>query len=338
MIKLPGLIDPHVHLREPGATHKENFYTGSRAAIAGGFTFVLDMPNNPLPTITPEKLQEKIDLSKKAVCDIGFHYGTDGENTDTFKEIWNNPHVFGLKIYCNHTTGNLLVNDTDKIEAIFKSWESDKPILVHAEGPQLTLILKMVKEYRRRLHVCHISQASEVEEIRRAKNEGAKVSAGVTPHHLYLPPKPESYPPQPPPIIVGGKREVKLDHDKYWTMKPPLGTQKDQDVLWQGVIDSTIDLVETDHAPHTLEEKRKGPPAFGVPGLETAVSLVYKAVIDGKITEKRFRELFTIIQSGFSISPTSRIHSWSLIQKRNGLWVKTDMRQNAAGARLKAGS
>src|SRR3989344_8159599 len=101
----PGFIDVHVHLREPGATHKEDFSTGSRAAIKGGFTYILDMPNNPVPTISFERLREKIVLAKeKSICDIGFHYGTNGHNLDTFPLAWNDPHIFGLKLYCNHTT------------------------------------------------------------------------------------------------------------------------------------------------------------------------------------------------------------------------------------------
>ena len=99
--RFPGLIDIHVHLREPGGTHKENFLTGSRAALKGGFTCILDMPNNPgSPTLSLAKLEEKIELSRSARCDVGFHYGTDGENLDTFSEASHNSNVFGLKIYC----------------------------------------------------------------------------------------------------------------------------------------------------------------------------------------------------------------------------------------------
>src|SRR5258708_2631495 len=138
LLRLPGLIDVHVHLREPGATHKEDFLTGSRAAVKGGFTFIIDMPNNPTPTISLERLAEKIALSKKAICDIGFHYGTNGLNTESFAAAAQNPKVFGLKLYCNHTTGEMLLDDPILVEKVFQTWESEKPILVHAEGEKLT--------------------------------------------------------------------------------------------------------------------------------------------------------------------------------------------------------
>lgn len=267
--KLPGFIDAHVHLREPGATHKEDFFTGSRAAIKGGFTFILDMPNNATPTISKERLNEKIKLVKeKAVCDIGFHFGTNGKNTKEFAAVAKSPHVFGLKLYCNHTTGEMLIEDLTLLENVFSAWKSDKPILVHAEGVQLAAAIALAHVYSKRIHVCHISQAIEVELVRLAKAKGQKVTAGVCPHHLYM---------------TGDAREKMKG---YAVMKPPLGTQADMDALWKGLKDGSIDIVETDHAPHTKQEKEKDPPAYGVPGLETAVGLMYKAVKDKRITRK----------------------------------------------------
>ncbi len=265
--RFPGFIDVHVHLREPGATHKEDFYTGSRAAIKGGFTFIIDMPNNPTPTITDQRLAEKILLSKKALCDIGFHFGTNGRNTEEFIKVWDSPRIFGLKIYCNHTTGEMLIEDLGLLENVFNSWKTEKPILVHAEGVQLAAAIALARLYDRRLHICHISQSIEVELVRRAKEKGQRIMAGVCPHHLYM---------------------TGIDGDKlkgYGCMKPPLGTQDDQDALWIGLNDGTIDIVETDHAPHTKEEKEKDPPAFGVTGLETAIGLMFKAAKEGRIKE-----------------------------------------------------
>ncbi len=272
--KYPGLIDIHVHLREPGATHKEDFKTGSRAAIKGGFTFIIDMPNNAVPVVSLERLEEKILLAdQKSICGIGFHYGTNGLNTDTFDKACSNSRVFGLKVYCNHTTGEMLIEDPVLIDAVFKSWESDKPVLVHAEGPQLAMAIEVAKKYKRRLHVCHISQKSEVEMVKKAKTQGQQISAGVCPHHLFM---------------------TETDRGKmkgYAMMKPPLGTQNDQDTLWGGLNDGTIDLVETDHAPHTREEKEKDPPAFGVPGLEWAVGLLGKAISEKRIPKQLFQKV-----------------------------------------------
>lgn len=251
----------HVHLREPGATQKEDFATGTQAAVNGGFSFVIDMPNNPgAPTISIERLEEKIKLADaKKVCEVGFHYGTDGNNLETFETAANNSRVYGLKIYCNHTTGELLISNYELLNQIFKAWNSPKPILVHAEGNMLEKCLELAQKYGRHLHHCHTSLASEVELIAQAKQSGMHVSAGVTPHHLFLGPSSGA------------------------TMKPPLATQADQDALWQGIADETIDLIETDHAPHTPEDKAKG--AFGVPGLETALGLMGLAIHQGKITE-----------------------------------------------------
>jgi carbamoyl-phosphate synthase/aspartate carbamoyltransferase/dihydroorotase len=269
LIKIPGLIDVHVHLREPGATHKEDFYTGSRAAIAGGFTFIIDMPNNPLSTITKERLEEKVNLSKdKAICEIGFHFGTNGKNIDQFPFAIESPNVYGLKVYCNHTTGEMLIEDKKLLEEVFSAWNSEKPILVHAEGEQLANTLAISKKYNRHLHVCHISQKSEVEMVRLAKKNGENVTAGVTPHHLYM----------------TNKEVEKLKG--YAMMKPPLGTEVDKEALWEGLKDGTIDIVDSDHAPHTKEEKIidiNGKTAYGVPGLETTLGLMYKAVFDKKI-------------------------------------------------------
>lgn len=282
--KYPGFIDVHVHLREPGATHKEDFHTGSRAAIKGGFTFIIDMPNNPTPTISLERLKEKKELSRKAVCDIGFHYGTNGHNTDTFARAMKDKRVFGLKLYCNHTTGEMLLEDIHLLEKVFHLWGSDKPILVHAEGTELAAAIGLAQIYGRRLHVCHISQAVEVELVRHAKNKKMQITAGVCPHHLWM-----------------------TDHDRelkgpFAIMKPPLGTQADQDALWEGLSDKTIDIIETDHAPHTIAEKKSETPPFGVPGLETAVGLVLKGIKEKRVEKRTLKELlYTLPKKIFGV-------------------------------------
>lgn len=264
-MRWPGLIDIHVHLREPGATHKEDFLTGSQAAKAGGFSFIIDMPNNPLPTLTMARLKEKIQLSKKAVCSVGFNFGTNGINLKEFSAAAKHQRVFGLKLYCNHTTGEMLIEDIKLLENVFQAWKSEKPILVHAEGGQLKMAIALGKQFNRNLHVCHISLKEEVIMVKKAKKSGMKITAGVTPHHLFLKP---------------GEA----------TMKPSLGTLNDQRALWQGLQGGIIDLVESDHAPHTREEKTKEPPAFGVPGLETTLGLMLLGVKQKKCTLKQVKK------------------------------------------------
>ncbi len=269
MIKLPGLIDTHVHLREPGATHKEDFATGTKAAIAGGYTTVLDMPNNPEPTITPAALEKKISLAQKRIfCDVGFHFGATINSSQYFQQIKNK--VFGLKVYMNHTTGTLLQEDSKVLQTIFETWPKKKVLMVHAEGPTLKVAIDLAKKNGNKLHVCHISQASEISLIRQAKSNGLSITCEVTTHHLFLTEK-------------DAKRL-----GPFGMMRPPL---EDPNALWKAVKDQTVDMIASDHAPHTRAEKEGNNPPFGVPGLETTLPLLLTAVSEGRLTIKRLIEL-----------------------------------------------
>jgi len=262
MIKLPGLIDPHVHLRDPGQTDKEDFLTGTLAAIAGGYTTIVDMPNNLDPITTKEKLENKINIAKdKIVCDVGFHFGSLGENFEEFKKVQS--EVTGLKIYLNQTTGNYIVTP-EVFKNIAKTWPIGKPILVHAEEDVLEEILKIGNDARQKIHVCHISSQKEVEIIIKAKENGFDVTCGVTPHHLFL-----------------TEDDVKK-LGSFGKMKPYIKLQKDVDFIWKNL--DKIDIVESDHAPHTLKEKQSDNPPLGVPGLETILPLLLTAASVGKIT------------------------------------------------------
>jgi dihydroorotase len=268
IIKLPGLIDPHVHLREPGATHKEDFKTGTEAALAGGIVAVCDMPNNPEPTITHEALEKKIHLAdEKAVCDVYFFFGASPkDNTSEFSQVWDHPRVVGLKIYMDTTTGTLLVEEKSLLEKIFEKWESDKPIVVHAEGETMTKALSFAKAYNRQIHIAHLSQKSELIEVIKAKETGIKVTCEVTPHHLFL------------------TREDEKRLGPYGIMKPPLRTREDAEFIWSHI--DMVDCIATDHAPHTKEEKASGKAPYGVPGLETSLPLMLTSVHEGKIELK----------------------------------------------------
>lgn len=272
IIKLPGLIDPHVHLREPGATQKEDFTTGTKAAIAGGYTQVLDMPNNPVATITPEALKEKMDLAKgKIYCDVGFHFGASSKGIEYFKEVADK--VFGLKVYMNQTTGDLLMEDDETLEKVFSAWSKNKPLMVHAEGETLQKAINLAKKFGNKLHVCHVSLKEEVEVIKAAKELGLGITCEVTCHHLFL-------------TSEDAKRL-----GPFGIMKPPLASKEDQEALWEAIQDGTIDMIASDHAPHTKEEKLGEKVPFGVPGLETTLPLLLTAVSEGRLTMDRLIEL-----------------------------------------------
>lgn len=262
LIRLPGLIDVHVHLRDPGQTEKEDFYTGTAAALAGGFVTIIDMPNNTYPITTYERLSEKIrSVKKKAVCSVGLYAGSLGDNPEELRLM--EPHVMGLKLYLNRTTGNFLI-DKQALERIFSYWDSEKPILVHGEEDILPDILHIVAETKKRLHICHVSKKSELSLILAAKKSGLPVTCGVTPHHLFL-----------------TSEDVKK-LGTYALMKPELGTAIDQRYLWDHL--SEIDVIESDHAPHTIHEKHSANPPFGVPNLDTTLPLLLTAVAEKRLT------------------------------------------------------
>lgn len=240
------------------------------AAVAGGYTQILDMPNNTPPTTSPNALNQKIDLAKgKIWCDLGFNFGATASSTKYFRKIENK--VFGLKVYMNQTTGPLLVESEEDRDLIFKSWPSSLPIMVHAEGETVEIAIKLAKKYHKSLHVCHVT-ADQINAIENAKKENVLISCEVCPHHLFL---------------------NQFDIQKlgpFGLMKPPLLSKKDQEKLWSKM--DKIDMISTDHAPHTKEEKMNQPgPKFGVPGLETTLPLLLKAVEEGRISLERLIEM-----------------------------------------------
>lgn len=271
IIKLPGLIDVHVHLREPGVTQKEDFETGTKAAIAGGYATILDMPNNPIATVSPEALENKINLAQGRIyCDLGFHFGATPNNFPEFEKV--KDKVFGLKTYMNHTTGDLLMENDSDLENVFKNWIKGKPLMVHAEADTLKKAISLAKKFSQKLHVCHISLNSEIEQIKSARKEGMSISCEVSCHHLFL------------------KDSDVKNLGTYGMMRPPLPSKKDQKALWDNL--KFIDMIASDHAPHTKEEKANQKKIVnGVPGLETSLPLLLNAVNEGRITLKRVIEM-----------------------------------------------
>ena len=269
--RFPGLIDTHVHLREPGSMQKEDFESGTRAAIAGGYTAIIDMPNNPDSIVTPQLLQDKIDRAKNRIsCDLGFHFGGALMATTYFNEV--KDKVFALKVYMNHTTGNLLIEDDSELDIIFSKWPKEKLLMVHAEGETLEKAVTLAKKYGNKLHACHVSLKREIEYIKSLKSDGFPITCEVTAHHLFL------------------NNEDAKTLGAYGFMKPNLASPEDVQALWNNI--DTIDSIASDHAPHTKEEKDTlNPPPFGVPGLETTLALLVNAYHEGKLSLERIQEL-----------------------------------------------
>ncbi len=267
-ITLPGLIDPHVHLRDPGQTHKEDFLSGTSAALAGGFTAVLDMPNNAEPITTLERLEAKLAIAEdRVVSDIGFHFGTLGDNFAEFPKVIDK--VMGLKIYLNVTTGGFII-DKSKLLDIYRAWPGNKPILLHAEDDVSDLVMNTLQAAPKATHICHVSSRAELEFVIKAKDAGLPLTCGVTPHHLFL----------------SDKDAERLG--PYGHVKPTLKPSPEQFFLWRHL--DYIDVIESDHAPHTKADKAGQPPPFGLPGLETTLPLILTAQAEGWLTQAQLIE------------------------------------------------
>jgi len=270
LVRIPAIIDPHVHCRDFGQSQKETYETAANAAAAGGVTFIGDMPNNSDLTDNLEKILQKKEKISGLRVDFGFYLGTLGDEKQNFKECWD--EVMGLKIYMGDTTGGFIVEDKEKLDKIFRKWEVDKPILVHTEGKTLETAIELAEKYDRLLYICHVSRKEEIKMIEKAKDKRpGKVFAEVTPHHLFL-------------DSVSSK-------DPFRQMKPPLASTEDIHYLWKAVKDGIIDTVGSDHAPHTIREKISINPPSGVPGLETTLLMLLEAEDEGIISRRKIIEL-----------------------------------------------
>lgn len=294
ILRIPGMIDPHVHLRDLDWSHKATFASETAAAVAGGYWCVLDMPNTPPATVDEVSLAIKRDsIRKQSFSDWGVYFGASVNiGLDDYAKIIS--EVCGLKIYNNATTGNLLIEDQQLRDAHYCVWAAatKKPIAVHAEEETVADILELVRHYRVFTHFCHISTRYEINLLRAAKESGLPISIGVTPHHLYL-----SENDLPALGSLG-------------LMKPTLKKPSDCDTLWEAITDGLVDIVESDHAPHTLEEKQSANPPYGVPGLETTLPLMCLAVEQGRITYERLIDLLALnAQRTFNLQPNRETYT-----------------------------
>ncbi len=270
MLVLPGLIDPHVHVREPGQTHKEDWDTVTQAALAGGVTTILAMPNTKPPIFDASTLDLALNAAKsKARCDYTQFLGAGPDNADTVAALA--PQAAGLKMYLDSTFGELRLDDMTLWMPHFEKFPKDYPIVLHSESRTMAAGILFAAVYDRPVHIAHVSLKEEILLIKAAKERGIKVTCEVCPHHLFLTADSSS-----PTLGEGrrgeGRREV----------RPRLASKEDVEALWQNL--DVIDCFATDHAPHTLAEKDADNPPPGFPGLETLLLLLLTAVDDGRLT------------------------------------------------------
>ena len=297
---LPGVVDSQVHFREPGLEHKEDLETGSRAAVLGGVTAVFEMPNTKPLTTTVETLEDKIRRGRHRMhCDFAFWVGGTRDNAKDVAELERRPGAAGIKVFMGSSTGDLLVEDDEGVRSILKNTRrraafhsEDEFRLKQREGLRVEgdpsshpvwrdeiaalqcteRLVRIAHETGARIHVLHISTAEEIDFLQAHKDVA---TCEATPHHLTL------------------------SADDYKTlgnliqMNPPVRDKRHRDGVWKGIDQGIVDVLGSDHAPHTLEEKQKPYPASpsGMTGVQTLVPIMLDHVNAGKLSLERFVDL-----------------------------------------------
>ena len=288
-VVFPGFCDVHVHFREPGFSYKETIATGSRASARGGYTAVCTMPNlNPVPD-SVEHLNRQLEKIRDTACIHVYPYGaiTVGEKGETLADLAGMaPFVPGFsddgrgvqsedrmkaamlaakalgKPIVAHCEDNALLRGGYIHDGAYAKMHGHRGICSESEWGQIKRDLELVRQTGVSYHVCHISTKESVDLIRKAKTEGLDVTCETGPHYLVM-------------------DDTMLEEDGRFKMNPPLRSPEDREALVQGVLDGTIDMIATDHAPHSAEEKAKGleKSAFGVVGIETAFQILYTYLV-----------------------------------------------------------
>lgn len=301
---LPGIIDSQVHFREPGFTHKEDLESGTRAALLGGVTSIFEMPNTNPATTTVETFQDKLNrCEKRAHCHYAFFIGGGSQNFQDLNKLENLPHCSGIKIFLGSSFGPLLVDSDTLLENILKNGKrrviihsedearliERKHIAVEAADPKFHPIwrdeisamistekaVRLAKKHNRPIHILHVSSSEEMAFLKDHKDIA---SVEILPQYLTLS-GPECY-------------------ERLGTLaqqNPPIRDKRHMEFLWQAVLNGTVDIIGSDHAPHSLEEKRKPYPQSpsGVPGVQTLVPLMLNHVNNKKLSLEKFVELTT---------------------------------------------
>jgi len=300
---LPGVIDTQVHFREPGATQKEDIAHGTRAAAAGGVTAIFEMPNTTPLTTSPEALAQKMDIAaQSALVDYAFYFGGTGKNAASLPAWENLPGVCGVKIFMGSSTGDLLAATDEEIAAVLG--HGRRVVAVHAEDEAMMIenkatilgdsddvtlhpvwrspescvsatnrLIRLARAARRRVHVLHISTAQEIEILAQHRDIA---SVEVLPNHLTLH-APDCY------ERLGTRAQ----------QNPPIREQHHQDALWQAIREGVVDIIGSDHAPHTGAEKDQRYPQSpsGTPGVQTLVPVMLDHIHHGRLSLERFVEL-----------------------------------------------
>jgi dihydroorotase len=270
----PGAVDPHVHPRDGRQDYKEDWLSLSKAALAGGVTTALGMPNTDPFTDTAERLKSRLELAEKSLINYGEYIGSIGDNFKDLKSPFIQKNAAGIKVYLNDTTGGFTISPADTFKLAEKLCRTGNQLtfVLHAEGQTLNEIAPKLLQLGQRVHVAHISLASEVHLVEELQKKGLPttkkrlpITAEVTPHHLLI-------------AIDEIREKVRTDLCDLCVMKPPLSPKKDLPALYQGLHNGAIVAIATDHAPHTKAEKdanlAKGKPTYGVTGLQEMLPLM----------------------------------------------------------------
>ena len=303
---LPGLIDSQVHFREPGLEHKEDLSSGTKCAILGGVTAVFDMPNTHPPTTTAIEFSDKTSRARgRCWSHYAFYMGASPENVSHLPELEKLPGCCGIKVFMGSSTGNLLIKDPEVLDQVLS--RGQKRVAIHSEDeerleerrkllhnqqgnpsfhPQwrdeevalrsTQRLLKIARKNNRPVHVLHVTTSQEMELLRLHRDIA---SVECTPQHLTLF-APDCY-------------------EKLGTlaqMNPPIRGIHHRESLWQGIEDGTVDIIGSDHAPHTKEEKSRSYPLSpsGMPGVQTIIPLMLNHVNHGRLSLERLVELMCV--------------------------------------------
>lgn len=300
----PGLIDSQVHFRDPGLTHKEDIHTGTSAAVLGGITSIFEMPNTVPSTTTEEAYQQKMKTAEmSAACNYGFFIGASAENTSKLAELERLPSCPGIKIFLGSSFGSLLIDSDTIFNEILKNGK--RRVIIHSEDEKRLLerkhiavegahprfhpiwrdeesalistrkSIQLAKKYNRPVHILHVSSSEEMAFLKQNKDIA---TVEILPQFLTLS-SPECY-------------------ERFGTFaqqNPPIRDKRHLEHLWNAVNDGTVDVIGSDHAPHTAEEKAKPYPSSpsGMPGVQTLVPLMLTHVHEGRLSLKHLIKLLT---------------------------------------------